>query len=188
MQSLPDEFVNMVKNDIERIDKALENGSDEKIWTLFREIDARYQACVRDWYKGLWNSDNSGKVLYIGTLVGHPKYIRENLTLLKAKLETYQYQMNAVALPQIPNTQVNVTTNVGINLTFEQVKSEVKDMTSLTDEQTEEILAKINELEKIVESEESKKSKWTKAKSILKWLADKSCDVGIALLPLFLKI
>ena len=31
-------------------------------------------------------------------------------------------------------------------------------------------------------------AKWEKVKPVLTWLADKSCDVGIALLPLLLKI
>ena len=61
-------------------------------------------------------------------------------------------------------------------------------MTSLTDEETQEIKAKLDELEKIVNSKDKKKTKWEKAKSILVWLADKSFDVGITLLPLLLKI
>ena len=61
-------------------------------------------------------------------------------------------------------------------------------MSSLTDEETEEILAKIDELEEIINSNDKKKNKREKTKSVLFWLADKSFDVGIALLPLLLKI
>ena len=61
-------------------------------------------------------------------------------------------------------------------------------MTSLTDEQTQEILDKITELEEIISSNEKKKTKWEKAKSVLIWLADKSFDIVMALLPLFLKM
>ena len=52
----------------------------------------------------------------------------------------------------------------------------------------EEIHKRINELEKIVNSKESNSTKWSKAKDIIKWVADKGVDVGIALLPLLLKI
>ena len=96
--------------------------------------------------------------------------------------------MNTVSLPELPTTQVNVTTNIGINITFEEVRSQVKEMSSLTDEQTQEVLEKINTIEEIVKSKDSKKTKWEKIKSILIWLADKSCDIGVALLPLILKI
>lgn len=50
------------------------------------------------------------------------------------------------------------------------------------------MLDKISEIEEVVKSKDSKKSKWEKVKPVLTWLADKSCDVGIALLPLLLKI
>lgn len=110
--------------------------------------------------------------------------------MMKAKLETYKYQMNAVQLPkpEVSNSQiVNVTNSVNVNVTFEQVRKEVEEMTSLTNEQTQEVLDKISEIEEVVKSKDSKKSKWEKVKPVLTWLADKSCDVGIALLPLLLK-
>ena len=107
---------------------------------------------------------------------------------MKAKLETFQYQMNAIRLPEPASTQVNVTTNLNVNVTFEQVRSQIEDMSSLTNEETAEILQKVSEIEDVVKSNDTKKNKWEKAKPVLKWLADKSCDVGIALLPLMLKI
>lgn len=113
------------------------------------------------------------------------------MKMMKAKLETYKYQMNAVQLPkpEVSNSQVvNVTNSVNVNITFEQVRKEVEEMTSLTNKDTEEILEKISEIEEVVKSKDSKKSKWEKVKPVLTWLADKSCDVGIALLPLLLKI
>ena len=61
-------------------------------------------------------------------------------------------------------------------------------MSSLSENEIEEIQSKINALEEIVNSKESKSKKWSKAKDIIKWVADKGVDVGIALLPLILKI
>ena len=61
-------------------------------------------------------------------------------------------------------------------------------MSALPDTEIEEILNKIDELEKIVKSSERKSKKWENAKSIIKWIADKGVDVGIALLPLLLQI
>ena len=46
----------------------------------------------------------------------------------------------------------------------------------------------MDELEKIVKSPESRSKKWENAKGIVKWIADKGVDVGIALLPLLLQI
>ncbi|WP_298842555.1 hypothetical protein [Clostridium sp.] len=61
-------------------------------------------------------------------------------------------------------------------------------MSSLSELEIEEILHKINDIEQIIQSTERKSKKWENAKEIIKWIADKGVDVGIALLPLLLKI
>lgn len=187
MRELPAPFLKMVQDDIDRISNCL-NDYDSNKWQLFRELDGRYQACIKDWYKGMWQSTPDGSILYFNKLKQYPDQLTENLKSIKAKLETFQHQMNAVSLPELPTAQVNVTTNIGISITFEDVRSQVEEMSSLTTEQTQEVLEKIKEIETAVKSTGSKKAKWEKVKPILKWLADKSCDVGIALLPLILKI
>ena len=52
----------------------------------------------------------------------------------------------------------------------------------------EEISRKIDDLEEIVKSSDCKSKKWENAKDVIKWIADKGVDVGIALLPLLLQI
>ena len=61
-------------------------------------------------------------------------------------------------------------------------------MTALPDPEVEEILSKIDELEKIIQSSDRKTKKWENAKGIVKWIADKGVDVGMTLLPLLLQI
>lgn len=187
---MPKEFYNMVCNDIARIEKAKTTSNEERL-KLHREIDGKYQACIKKWYEGLCCIDKEATIIWYQSLRMSPDSVQENLEMMKAKLETYKYQMNAVQLPkpEVSNSQVvNVTNSVNVNVTFEQVRKEVEEMTSLTNKDTEEILEKISEIEEVVKSKDSKKSKWEKVKPVLTWLADKSCDVGIALLPLLLKI
>ena len=183
---MPKEFYDMVCADIKEIENS-ENYSFQELIRLHRRVDARYQACIKDWYIGFWGS-NGSQIFYHSISMADA---RDNLYMMKAKLETYKYQMNAVQLPkpEVSNSQVvNVTNSMNVNVTFEQVRKEVEEMTSLTNEQTQEVLDKISEIEEVVKSKDSKKSKWEKVKPVLTWLADKSCDVGIALLPLLLKI
>lgn len=61
-------------------------------------------------------------------------------------------------------------------------------MSALPDAEIREILSRIDEMEAIVKSSERKSKKWENAKEIIKWIADKGVDVGIALLPLLLQI
>ena len=60
-------------------------------------------------------------------------------------------------------------------------------MTSLREQEIQEILEKVNELENIINSKERKSKKWESCNSIIKWIADKGVDVGISLLPLILQ-
>ena len=118
-----------------------------------------------------------------------------NLNNIYNKLMVFQslnYPGLGATVAKAPSTVVNITNsnenNNTINVSFEKARETVNAMTSLPDEDIEEIQKRINELEKIVNSKESKSKKWSNAKDIIKWVADKGVDVGIALLPLVLKI
>ena len=183
----PQGFREMIISDIERINNAKQLSTADKL-KLHRELDGRYQACINGWYRGLWGADSAGTKMFYGMIDDSDTSLQENLDMMKAKLETYAFQMNAVT-PQISNApQVNVTTNVNIQITFEQVRNKIEEMTALTDEQTQEALEKVSEIESVVKGEGSKKSKWEKIKPILVWLADKSFDVAMTILPLLLQV
>lgn len=118
---MPKEFYDMVCADIKRLDN-VRNLSAEELFELHRQIDARYQACINKWCDGLWCSTSDGTHIAYGHLAQNPqKYVLSNLKMMKAKLETYKYQMNAVQLPkpEVSNSQVvNVTNSVNVNITF----------------------------------------------------------------------
>ena len=185
--NFPEAFKAMIMRDIQSIDESCKMPLEAKL-RLHRQLDGRYQACVKNWYNGLWGVDRNATQIYYGSIENSHESIQENLELMKAKLETFQFQMNVAEVPSSPSTQVNVTTNVSVNITFEQVRSKIEDMTSLTDEQTREALEKVAEIEDVVKGEGSKKSKWEKIKPILTWLADKSFDVAMTMLPLLLQV
>jgi len=86
------------------------------------------------------------------------------------------------------NMSATQTQNQTVSISFEDVTSQIKNMTSLSDTETMEILSKIEEIEAIIKGKDNKKAKWSKLKPFLTWLADKSVDVGLTLLPLLLKI
>lgn len=182
------EFLEMINGDISRIDFEISEGDDKSRWILFRELDGRYQVCIKDFYRGMWQSSHSGDKLYFPQLRQNPEYVSDNLKLIRSKLETFRFQANSVNVPKLPTTQVNVNNNINISITFEEVREKIEDMTSLTDSETKEILDKINEIEAVINSNDKKKTKWEKVKPVLTWLADKSFDVGVAILPLLLKI
>lgn len=108
---------------------------------------------------------------------------REQRELEKLRLQVELRKGNIT----INNTNNNENHN-SIDMSFNMARETINSMTALTNEEIEEIQKRINELEEIVSSKDSKSKKWSKAKEVIKWVADKGVDVGIALLPLVLKI
>lgn len=182
------EFKEFVEKDIASIESVITSKSYTEQWDLFRILEGRYQTCIANFYEGMCESYPGQNFINLGRLKSNPEGVTENLKLIKSKLEVFVFDANAVKLPSLPSTQVNVTTNLHVEISFDQVRSQIEDMSSLTNEQTKEILEKISEIETVVNAKESKKSKWEKVKPVLKWLADKSFDVGIKILPLILKL
>ena len=108
---------------------------------------------------------------------------REQRELEKLRLQVELRKGNIT----INNTNTNENHN-SFDMSFNMARETINSMTALTNEEIEEIQKRINELEEIVSSKDSKSKKWSKVKEIIKWIADKGVDVGIALLPLVLKI
>ena len=87
--TFPEEFKEMVCNDIQRISNSGELPASEQL-KLHRELDGRYQACIKNWYVGLWWANNAATSVWYGSLKDSPKSVRENLEMMKAKLETFR--------------------------------------------------------------------------------------------------
>ncbi len=187
MSKVPVEFLQIIENDIDRISLLIDSpASEETFISLHMELDGKYQACIKNWDNSMYgwvkNFGFSYDIMGVVSLL-------HNLKMMQAKLTTYKFQVNAVTNRIPENTvNVNVDNKIEVNISFESVRSHLEADTSLSDEQTIEAKQKIDEIEAVVKSNDSKKNKWKKLKPVLLWLADKSVDVGTALLPLLLKI
>ena len=184
-----------IKTDISKIESVIQNNDEQLIKDLHIELDGKYSAYVPNWGHSMYGYiDNQGfsyEYLDIDSLI-------HNLTLMKHSLEGFAMGLDITAKKSYDSSKNNVSVTVNnkvendveisISITFDQARQQVKNMTSLTDKQTQEILDKITEIENTVNESGTKKSKWEKIKPILVWLTDKSFDVGMTLLPLLLKI
>jgi len=175
------EFIKMVKEDILRIEEALNTNSG--IMDLLYELVGKYSKVSNNFPAIEMNPLLFKMHSYI------PKqYLREIQGFLKA------YELNDCEdynFDKLKSNEINITTNISNRLeicTFSEVKNDIENMTSLPDTEIEDILSKIEELEGIINSTDRKSKKWENAKCIIKWIADKGVDVGLTLLPLLLKI
>ena len=178
-------FMAMVQDDIEKCKKVL--ASKQEIRPLLNELVGKYSK-VSNNFPDLEMNQLLFKM--------HPELPLEYIQSILGFLTAY-------SLNDCEDYSFNNTDNQGINITanfsnnnentinidsFAETKRKVENMTSLTDSEINEILLRINELEKIVNSTDRKSKKWENAKEIIKWISEKSIDVGLALLPLILKL
>lgn len=186
-------FKEMMNNDIEQLKKAVsENAlSENEKKDLYMSVTAKYHSYVPQLGEGLYQY--FAEQGFYDEVTGES--LEYNLRKIYNKLVTFRslnYPGLGAAITNTPNTVVTITnTNQNQNtmtVSFDAVRDKVNNMTSLPDEDIEEIQNRIDEIEEIVNSKETKSKKWSKAKEIIKWIADKGVDVGIALLPLLLKI
>ena len=179
---MTEEFKKFVDEDIAKCEQEICNGNKESRGRLHGILISKYCNIINGFEDGLLSLfyDNDGK------------YRKENLERMKEKLILFKSMgyKNLYAKSDGSEITINNTNELSanFNITFPEARAKVENMTSLTDDEIEEIQKKIDELEQIVNSSERKTKKWEKAKEIIKWVADKGVDVGITLLPLLLKI
>ena len=181
----------IVEEDIDKIN-AIINGVDEsKLKELHIELDGKYGAYIPNWGYSMYVYNEKYGFSY--ELIGQSSLVH-NLSLMKAKLKGFaaEFVQERKSGKTAGDINVNLKNNndisVCVSITFEQARQQIEDMTSLTEEQTKEVLEKITEIENTLNDGDTKKSKWEKLKPILTWIADKSFDVAMTLLPLILKI
>ena len=178
-----------ILRDISKINAAIQNADPAEMESLHRYLDGKYQYGIADWGKSMYGYvDGHGfKYEWLGA-----NSIKDNLSTMKPKLEAFMHGWNAKNSSSGPvrNSDVNVTVNntVNISISFEETRQKIEDMTALSREQTDEILEKINELEKISKENTSRKTKWEKVKPIIAFTLDKGADVAIAILSLVMQM
>lgn len=188
-------FAKMVNEDIQKCEDFLAGERDVKQGLeLHLELITKYPAYLPNFGDSLYNYDKDhGFVMqdYFGI-----DSAIHNITAIKNKLiafSNYGYR-NPQKVGKQSRSSINIENNLTatqtqtITMSFDEVKRQIENMSGLSDSETKDTLEKIDEIQAIVELKEPKKTKWQKIKPILIWLADKSVDVGIALLPLILKI
>lgn len=188
-------FKIMYEEDLESLNKAISDPENRETpesvkLQLYKDVTARYHPYVPKLSDGLYDyvqayafyDDVSGESLFHNLKQVYNKLLAFKALGYPSLIESIP---QSVPMVQITNTNEN---KVDINISFNDVRREIENMSALPETEIEEVLSKINELENIVKSSDRKSKKWENAKGIVKWIADKGVDVGIALLPLLLQI
>lgn len=178
---MTEDFKKIIDEDIAKCEEEITRGNKESRGTLHGVLISKYTKIIDGFAVGLHNLfyDNDGSYR-----TDNLRRIKEKLILFKAMGYKNVYAVSENGITVNNNNQLTAT----INLTFNEAKEKIENMTSLKDSEIEEIHEKIDELEKIINSSERKTKKWDKAKGIINWLANKGVDVAMTIIPLLLKI
>lgn len=189
------DFKTMYEEDLEALKSAISDSANRETpelakLLLYKDVTAKYHPYIPKLSDGLYNynpslsfcDDASGESLFYNLRQIYNKMLSFKALGFPSLQETIP---QSAPMVQITNTNEN---KININISFNDVRREIENMSALPDAEIEEILHKIDELEKIVKSSDRKSKKWENAKGVIKWIADKGVDVGIALLPLLLQI
>ena len=123
------------------------------------------------------------------------------ITVFANDLRELEYLLNRVDNPELYNNSkssginistVNNNTNdnsntTNINMSINDIKKNIDDNTYLSDFEKKELLMKLDEIEELQKSEESKSKKWDRAKKLLSFILDKGADIAIMYIPQIMK-
>ena len=180
---ITEEFKAIIDEDIDKCDYEIKNGNKQSRDVLHNTLISKYGKIIDGFKNDLRRLyyDDSGAYR-----TQNLETMRQKLILFKAMGYENQFEEKAADNGVTINNTNRMDVNV--NITFSEARAKVEDMTSLKEEEIQEILQKIDELEQLVNSKDRKTKKWDKAKEIIKWIAEKGIDVGLTLLPLLLKL
>lgn len=183
--------IDLVIDYINRCDNVIATGDISDARDLFLQIQSLFETDIPDFMNGLKSEIGSAYLDWENT---NPYWLFD-IPLIKAKLQKYisaNLQASQPVAPQIiiNNTNSNsaaFNNSIDVTALLQTTQLTIKEMGSLSDEETKIALDKVNELAKIIQSKENRKGKWSKVASIFKWLAEKSVDLAVALSPLIIQ-
>lgn len=182
------EFKKQFKNDLKELEQILveiERYSLDKLNEKYRMLIAKYSKIVPNFGDniiGYRRSDGFYFDVDIDAIKNNLKnmYEKMNIFMNLGFMGLDKDENRSIPLLQINNNNQNT---MEVNLTFEQLKEKAENLTSVNDEEIDEILNKITEIEEICKTNDRKAKKWEKIKNILIWIMDKGVDVAIQLIP-----
>lgn len=189
------EFKSMMNADIDLLKAAVADHDNAKTsesdkLKLYKDVTAKYHSYVPHLGDGLYQYTPSFG--FYEDVTGDS--LLHNLNQVYNKLLTFKSlsypNLEKSTAQNVPMVQINNSNEntVSLSVTFDNVREQIENMSALSAEDISDVLKKIDEIEDIIKSKDKKYQKWDKLKSIIKWIADKGVDVGIALLPLLLQI
>lgn len=184
------DLVDVIIPDIKAIDQAIKSSDEEEMKNIHLKIDGKYSTYIPGFGNSMYGYSYANGFAY--NYMEKESYLH-NLRIMKGRLEGYLCgfpipQNSKIAQDISVNVPVSNSNNININLSFKDARKQIEEMPGLNEAQTEELKAKIDELEQINNEKISKKKKWEKVKPIISFVLEKGADVAITIMGLILQM
>lgn len=127
--------------------------------------------------------------------IGDIKKIKKKLELFQANncTPTKCFKENMGIKAEFKNENNNTNNNINTNsnnieVMFDEARSKINADESLSEEDTKDVLQKMDEIEAIFKVNEPKKKKWSKLKPTMKWIGTKGVNIATTVLSLITAI
>ncbi|MFI3174881.1 MAG: hypothetical protein R3Y53_06725 [Bacillota bacterium] len=177
------ERIAKVDSDITMVENALkEYGYDrEKLTKVFDYLIMEYDSVVEEFCKGL------SVVQFYDTPQEQVEVYNRNITLMCERLIAFRenkYKNVGLREYYIKKEYQEISFQVD----FTQLRLEFGTMEKLKQRERNEIIERLDEMERICATVGYKKEKWDQLRGHLLWLSGKDVDVALKILPVFFKI
>jgi hypothetical protein len=190
--------VEQAARDLEKVNKIIESnytydGKRDNVLDFIAEIKGRYANLIEGFSKNLEeNYDYITPEGIANRLIVDRGKVKKDMNLIKEKIDnfirkngcdyTYYEKSNTIILQEILENSDSDQNYPNVSL--ENVIQIIQNNTSLPEKEIQEIIAKLNQIDKIVKDSGLRKNeKWYKIKDITKFILDKGLDIGKAVMP-----
>lgn len=175
----------MIENDIHKIEDVIISDNADEMKKLHQDLDGKYHACIAGWGHSMYSYSSEYGFAY--DFLSRDSMLH-NLKQMKASIKAYKLGLCSARKDNVRATEVNVSVqnnnnnSINIDTSFDLSRNQILENNALSQKETDDILEKINELEKIMKGDMTRKVKWERIKPIIQFSLNKGIDVAIAIL------
>lgn len=177
---------NVIKNYIFECDEVLEAQDSPKADKLIDKIISVFGNQIKNIEQGLDSYSyrlSEREYDYLGDI----EKLRDKLYLLLSQSKKNEPRSSERPGIVVNNNNTNTNTNnvsVDISVLFQKAREDIESNQSLSEQEIQEVLAKIDEIEKVSKSSDPQNKKWFKLRPTMEWLGTKGVMIAIPILNL----
>ena len=190
----------MINDYIKQCDKVLSTKDYNQAKELEKDITSVFFSEILNIKYGLdrhYGINQTSMIDYLGNIKKLEQKLKLHLTNIEALTNNKESNLNTTFINNnvvsdsgnSTNNNSNTLTNIfDIKVELEKVKQIIEDDEILSEDDKEEINLKLQQLDDIINNNNTNNDKWKKSKEIITWVTTKGYKIGSLVMPLITKV